>query len=230
MLSTLRMNVLLFDIDGTLIHSGGSGTAALREAMRTAFAVAQPTDSIAVHGRTDRAITRDLLAFHRIADIPEHWDRFRIAYLQHLPRLLAERQGQVLPGVVELLEHLRDRDDCAMGLLTGNTREGARIKLRHYGLDHFFDFGAYGDDHPERDDVARSALALLQRRFIGGVDLKHVWVIGDTPSDVRCGRAIGARCLAVATGNHSRTELASAEPDYLAENLADRESILNLLQ
>lgn len=223
------MNVLLFDIDGTLIHTGGSGTAALHAAMQSAFGIASAIDSVAVHGRTDRAITRDLFVQHGVADVPEHWDRFRAEYLRHLPQLLAQRQGVVLPGIVELLERLRDRDDCAMGLLTGNTREGARIKLRHYGLDHFFDFGAFGDVHQERDDVARSALALIQRRFVNGLDLNRVWVIGDTPSDVRCGRAIGARCLAVATGNHSLTELAAAEPDHLAENLADNATLLKLL-
>jgi phosphoglycolate phosphatase-like HAD superfamily hydrolase len=197
--------------------------------MQSEFGIASAIDSVAVHGRTDRAITRDLFAVHGVADVPEHWDRFRAAYLRHLPQLLEQRQGLVLPGIVELLEQLRNRDDCAMGLLTGNTREGARIKLRHYGLDHFFDFGAYGDLHPERDDVARSALELIQRRFVGGLDLNRVWVIGDTPSDVRCGRAIGARCLAVATGNHTLAELAVAAPDHLAENLADHANLLNLL-
>jgi phosphoglycolate phosphatase len=223
------MNILLFDIDGTLIHTGGSGTAALHQAMQSAFGIASALDSVAVHGRTDRAITRDLFALHGIADLPEHWDRFRAAYLQHLPELLAQRQGVVLPGIVELLELLRNRDDCALGLLTGNTREGAKIKLRHYGLDHFFDFGAYGDSHHERDDVARAALALIHYRFVDAVDLNRVWVIGDTPSDIRCGRAIGARCLAVATGNHTAADLAAANPDHLAETLADHAALLSLL-
>ncbi|HEY2251365.1 MAG TPA: HAD hydrolase-like protein [Planctomycetaceae bacterium] len=155
------MHICLFDIDGTLIHTRGAGTAALREGLRAAFGVDEPTDQVLIHGRTDRGITRDLFRFHGIDDNPAHWERFREAYLQALPASLAARAGTVLPGIVALLELLVSRDDVVMGLLTGNTRQGAHIKLAHYGLDHFFDFGGFGDDHFERDDVAREALATV---------------------------------------------------------------------
>jgi phosphoglycolate phosphatase len=222
------MHVCLFDIDGTLIHTRGAGMAALREGMREAFGIAEPTDRVAVHGRTDRGITRDFFRHHGVDDIPAHWERFREAYLRVLPGTLAARPGTVLPGVLLLLETLAARRDIALGLLTGNTREGARIKLAHYGLDRYFAFGGFGDDHLERDDVAREALGEVASRLNGNVNLERVWVIGDTPMDVRCGRAIGARVIAVATGNHSRDELAGARPDHLATDFADPAPVLAL--
>jgi len=224
------MHVCLFDIDGTLLHTRGAGMAALREGLRAAFGVAEPTDQVAIHGRTDRGITRDLFRFHGIDDVPEHWERFRDAYLHVLPASLAQRSGKVLPGIVALLDMLAARDDVAVGLLTGNTRQGAQIKLAHYGLDRYFDFGGFGDNHFERDDVAREALSVVTRRLNGRVDLARVWVIGDTPTDISCGRAIGARTIAVATGNHTRDELAAARPDHLALDFADPQPILALLK
>lgn len=222
------MHVCLFDIDGTLLHTRGAGMAALRAGLRAAFGIAEPTDQVAVHGRTDRGITRDLFRYHGIDDLPEHWERFRDAYLRVLPESLAARKGTILPGVVPLLETLTARKDVAVGLLTGNTREGARIKLAHYGLDRYFEFGGFGDNHFDRDDVAREALTAVVGRLNGNVDLRRVWVIGDTPTDVSCGRAIGARTIAVATGNHTREELAAAAPDHLATDFSDPGPVLAL--
>jgi len=222
------MHICLFDIDGTLVHTCGAGTAALREGLRSAFGVDQPTDQVDIHGRTDRGITRDLFRFHGIDDLPEHWERFREAYLRVLPESLAARAGMVLPGIVSLLELLRTREDVLIGLLTGNTREKTRIKLAHFRLDHFFEFGGFGDDHLNRDDVAREALAMAQNRLNAPADLRRVWVIGDTPNDIRCGRAIHARTIAVATGNHTADELAAAAPDYLATDFSDPEPVLAL--
>jgi phosphoglycolate phosphatase len=223
-------HVLLFDIDGTLIQSGGAGMAALREAMRTAFGVPEPTDAVPVHGRTDRGITRDFLLHHGFDDSEEHWRKFREAYLAHLPGLLATRRGNVLPGVRELLDQLAQREDVAVGLLTGNTQAGAHIKLSHYGLTEYFSFGGYGDEHLDRDDVARMALAQARGHLVSVLDLNRVWVIGDTPADVRCGRAIGARVMAVATGGHSVEDLAASRPDHVAHDLSDPATMLSLLE
>src|SRR5690606_26653327 len=147
-----------------------------------------------------------------IDDRPEHWDRFRTEYLRHLPELLVQRSGAVLPGIRAILDRLESRDDVLLGLLTGNTRKGAEIKLAHYGLEQYFGFGGFGDEHLDRIDVAREALALAQGRLAKPVDPDRVWVIGDTPGDVRCGRAIGARVVAVATGDSSHAELAATNP------------------
>jgi phosphoglycolate phosphatase-like HAD superfamily hydrolase len=222
------MYVCLFDIDGTLIHTRGAGMAAMRNGLRDAFNVTQPTEGIAIHGRTDRGITRDMFLAHGIEDSTENWHRLRDAYLKLLPESLTKRPGVLLPGVTELLEILTNRDDVVVGLLTGNTQVGARIKLSHFGIDHFFEFGGFGDHHFERDDVAREALAEARRRVIDEIDLERVWVIGDTPADVSCGRAIQAKTVAVITGNHSREELAAAQPDYLADDLTDPSELLAL--
>jgi phosphoglycolate phosphatase len=222
------MHVCLFDIDGTLIHTRGAGMAAMRQGLTTAFGVEKPTEDVVVHGRTDRGITRDLFRFHGIDDVPEHWTRLRRAYLDLLPESLEKRPGVVLPGVVSLLEQLSKRDDILVGLLTGNTREGAHIKLAHFGIDRFFTFGGFGDDHFERDDVAREALAQARQYYAGELDMARVWVIGDTPTDVSCGRAIQARTIAVTTGNHTREELAAARPDHLATDLSDPAPLLAL--
>jgi phosphoglycolate phosphatase-like HAD superfamily hydrolase len=221
------MHVCLFDIDGTLIATGGAGKAALEAALASEFGIDRLIDRLQLSGRTDRAIVRDLFRLHGLAESSDNWRRLRTAYLGHLPVCLARNQGRVLPGIVGLLDHLRERDDVAVGLLTGNIRDGARIKLGHFDLHHHFAFGGFGDEHWDRDDVAREALAAVRGRLNGQVDLAKVWVIGDTPLDIQCARAIGVRVAAVATGWHSSEELAVAGPDLLLADLADPTPLLD---
>ncbi|MGQ0635878.1 MAG: HAD family hydrolase [Planctomycetaceae bacterium] len=222
------MLVLLFDIDGTLIRTAGAGSLALRDALTATFGINEPTKNVEIHGCTDRGITRDLFRHHGIDDHADNVRRLRAEYLRLLPRYLAQRPGRVLPGIVALLEALRERDRVLTGLLTGNTREGARLKLKHYALDHYFQLGGFGDEHHERDDVARDALGAVRRQLNGQIALDRVWVIGDTPADVRCARAIGAKALAVATGHHQLDELALERPDHLASDLGDTQTLLDL--
>src|SRR5207302_7838486 len=130
-------------------------------------------------------------------------------------------KGRVLPGIADLLAHLRQRDQVAVGLLTGNVRAGAQVKLGHFGLFEHFSFGGFGDHHFDRDDVAREALAAVRAHVHPEVTPDRIWVIGDTPLDVRCARAIGANVLAVATGTHTLAELAAAAPDLVLKDLSD---------
>jgi phosphoglycolate phosphatase len=220
------MHVCLFDIDGTLIASGGAGKAALEAALASEFGITNLIDKVPLSGRTDRAILRDLFRLHIIDDTPANRARLLGSYLGHLPACLERCAGHVLPGISELLRHLRTRDDVAVGLLTGNVRAGARVKLGHFGLHDYFAFGGYGDDHHDRDDVAREALAEVRRRFNGAIAPERIWVIGDTPLDVQCARCIGARAVAVATGWHSRDELAAHRPDLLFTDLSDPAPLL----
>lgn len=219
------MRVYLFDIDGTLIFSGGAGGAAVQHALKHEFGLAELKDGVPMSGRTDRVILRDLFQLNAIDDSPENWQRFLAGYLRALPHCLAERRGTVLPGVAALLDRLAGVPETAVGLLTGNVREGARLKLTHFGLFQHFSFGGFGDEHFDRDDVARTALAETRGRY-GQVDSDQIWVIGDTPLDVRCARAIGVRVCAVATGTHSWEELEEARPDLLLRDLSDPEPLL----
>src|SRR5215469_162437 len=219
------MHICLFDIDGTLIASGGAGKAALEAALTEEFGITRIIDKLQLSGRTDRAIIRDLFRLHVIEDTPENHTRLRDAYLRHLPSHL--HVGRVLPGIAELLAHLTERDDVAIGLLTGNVRAGAKVKLGYFGLFDYFAFGGYGDHYLDRDDVAREALAEVRRELNGSVHPERIWVVGDTPLDIRCARAIGARAVAVATGWHRVEELAEHAPDLLLTDLSDAEPLLS---
>ena len=212
-------HVILFDIDGTLVNSGGAGLAALAVALAETVGYTGPTTSVKLSGRTDHAILADLLALAEVADTLANRRLLLASYLKALPASLRERPGRVLPGVETLLATLAGHGDLAVGLLTGNVQEGAMHKLAHFGLDRHFRFGGYGGDHADRDDVARSALA--EARRLHGDGHGPVWVIGDTPFDIRCARAIGARAVGVLTGWHDREEMEACCPDILLDDLSD---------
>jgi phosphoglycolate phosphatase-like HAD superfamily hydrolase len=222
-------HVCLFDIDGTLVTTGGAGKHALLETLAREFALAETIDSTPMSGRTDRSITADLFRLHQVAESDENWTRFQATYLKQLPQSLAALVGRVLPGIEPLLQSLVARGDVALGLLTGNMHEGARIKLSHYRLWNYFQFGAYGDVHFDRDDIAREAIRVVQSQVAADFAPDRIWVVGDTPFDVRCARAIGARAIAVSTGTHTLDELRPSEPDLLVDDLTDAAPFLALL-
>lgn len=226
------MHICLFDIDGTLLNTGGAGQAAMEAAIREQLDETRPVNGISYAGRTDRGIIDDIFAFYRIESTDALRSRFIAAYLSQLPRHLEGRPGLVLPGVAELLAHLHAREDVMLGLLTGNVLEGARLKLEYHGLADYFDFtlGAFGDEHLDRDDVARAAWNAIQERHqqVSPPSLERVWVIGDTPADIQCARAIGANSLVVATGIYSVERLAEAGPDRLVNDFSDAEAVLDL--
>lgn len=222
------MPIILFDIDGTLVRTGGAGKAAMESALAEAFGVKELRDEVPYSGRTDVAIGRDLLRVHGIEPTPENQRKLRDAYLANLPESLRTRGGTVCPGIPELLAALAGRPGVVLGLLTGNVRLGARVKLSHFGLWDFFACGGFGDDHHDRDDVARAALACVRQHVSRHVDPSEVWVIGDTPLDVSCARAIGANAVAVATGWHPLEELARHEPDFIFNDLSDHARLLTV--
>jgi phosphoglycolate phosphatase len=207
------MRVLLFDIDGTLIRSGGAGKAAMEAGLQSAFGVTEILDRVPYSGRTDTGICRDLLATHDLEPSDANVERLKAAYLAHLPGSLRRKGGTILPGIAEALK--RERPGATVGLLTGNIRAGAEIKLRHFGLWDYFPFGGFSDGLDDRDDVARRALNEAARHVGRTIDPQDVWVIGDTPLDVKCARAIGAKAVVVQTGWHCRDELVACGPDHL---------------
>ena len=236
------MKTILFDIDGTLILTGGAGQRAFAQTFADDFGVPEISVQVAFAGRSDRAISRDLMLAHDIEPSESNWQRFREGYLGRLPEALRKGSGRVLPGVLPLLERLAEFP-IHLGLLTGNIREGAEQKLTHYNLWHRFAFGGYGDDHFDRNDIAATALAaarqhsrnrstllLTSPREIEGKQPHHaetVIVIGDTANDIRCARAIGAIAVGVATGHTSTTELANENPDLVIETLEDTDVLLD---
>jgi len=207
------MRILLFDIDGTLIRSGGAGKAAMEAGLKSAFGMNEIRDRVAYSGRTDPGIVRELLALHGIEPTDSNAKKLKAAYLAQLPGMLTRMRGSVLPGIEEALH--RERREAVVGLLTGNIRAGAEIKLRHFGLWSYFPFGGFADGLTDRDDVARRALVEAERHVGRAIDPADVWVIGDTPLDVKCARAIGAKAVVVATGWHHHDELVACNPDHL---------------
>jgi phosphoglycolate phosphatase len=223
------MHVLLFDIDGTLLRSGGAGKIALETAFRDVFGIQNVSGDVPYSGRTDRAIVQDLFRAHGLAETPENWHGVRDAYLQRLPQALHSSQGRIMPGIADLLSHVGQQSNIAIGLLTGNIREGARIKLSHYDLYHHFPFGGFGDLHFCRNEVAREARAMVRQHVPHPVNDDRVWVIGDTPLDIHCARAIGAKAVAVATGGFTVEKLAPEQPDLLFPDLSDPSHLLRCL-
>lgn len=219
------MRVLLFDIDGTLIRSGGAGKAAMEAGLRTAFGVPVVRDQVPYSGRTDFGIARELLTLHGVEPTDDHVHQLHRAYLGHLPAMLKRRGGEVLPGIEAALRG--ERQGAVVGLLTGNIRAGAEVKLRHFGLWDHFPFGGFADGLDDRDDVARRALAEAERHVGRPIDPADVWVIGDTPLDVKCARAIGAKAVVVQTGWHHRDELVACGPDHLLPDFTHAGELLS---
>jgi len=217
----LSPHILLFDIDGTLVSTGGAGRYAFEAALLEVFGLAELRGNVQMSGRTDRGIAGELFTVYGIADSTENWQQLKASYLRRLPRELVARTGRILPGVTELLARLVKMPNIEVGLLTGNMEDGARAKLGHYALFHHFKFGAFGDHHRDRDSIARDALQIARHHAGGEVPAEQIWVIGDTPLDIQCARAIGAKSVAVATGIHSLEELSPCCPDIAAANLAE---------
>ena len=165
---------------------------------------------------------------HGIDPTPANQVRLQNAYLTRLPAALRTHGGKVCPGIAELLAHLHPRPGVVLGLLTGNVRSGAQHKLGHFGLWDYFACGGFGDEHFERDDVARTAVAEVRAHLGRDVDTADVWVIGDTPLDVQCARRSAREVVAVATGWHPAEELARHKPDYLFADLSNAEELLRV--
>ena len=223
------MKLLLFDIDGTLVLTGGAGKRSMDRAFEEVFGVPEAFAEVSMAGRTDRWLVETALERHGVTATPERLDAFRASYLELLDAAIGEpgsgRRG-VMPGVAEALLALRARADAHLALLTGNYAEGARIKLEHFGLWDYFAWGAFGDDHAERDALARAAVAEAAARGIALADAAHAIVIGDTPFDIACARAAGARVVAVATGHHRLDELRAYDPDLALDDLRDLDALL----
>jgi len=214
------VRLVLFDIDGTLIRTGGAGVKAFAKTFEAEFKVWDGFEQLQFAGRTDGGIVREFFSLHQIEPTPENFTRFFERYVFWLAQLLPECQTAVCPGVWDFLRGLqRLAQPPLLGLLTGNLRLGAEIKLRHLNLWDVFQTGAFADDHDDRNQIA--AVARQRGSRILGTELRgeEIVVVGDTPHDIRCGRAIGAKVLAVATGGSKLEELQAHRADWALPDL-----------
>ena len=214
------VRLVLFDVDGTLIRTGGAGVKAFARTFASEFKVAEGVERLKFAGRTDIGLVREFLSFHQIEASHENLQRFFEHYVFWLEHLLKETAGEVCAGVWDLIRGLQALPQAPLlGLLTGNIRLGAEIKLRHYNLWEVFETGAFGDEHEDRSQIA--GLALKRGSRLIGKELRgdEVLVIGDTPLDIRCARAIGAKALAVASGGADLAELQRHQPDWAITDL-----------
>jgi phosphoglycolate phosphatase-like HAD superfamily hydrolase len=213
------IRLVLFDIDGTLILTGGAGMKAFAEAFADEFDLPNATESMDFAGRTDRGLACQIFRANHIPPTESNFQRFTEAYTQRLANHLPADNTQPLTGVVELLDAIEAMTaPPTLGLLTGNLPIGAELKLIHYNLWHRFEFGAFGDSTENRNEIARTALESARNQF-PNLNPSEILIIGDTPADIHCAQTIGAQVLAVATGNFTEAELAAHQPTYLAPNL-----------
>ena len=214
------VRLILFDIDGTLVHTGGAGVKAFRHVFTTEFGAGDGFERLKFAGRTDVSLVREFFSYHAITPSPQNFARFFERYVFWLDHILAQSHTETCPGIWEILRDLRALPQPPLfGLLTGNIRLGAEIKLRHFDLWEEFETGAFADDHEDRDQIAAVAHQRGSRVLRESLRGDEVLVIGDTPLDIRCARAIGAKVLAVATGGHPLAELNEHRPDWVVTDL-----------
>jgi phosphoglycolate phosphatase len=223
------LKLLLWDIDGTLIWSGKAGEEAIVEAMREVHGIETSLQDVDYKGRTDRRIGMMMLEKHGIPLTEDSLHQFVEAYLRHLARLLPEKKGWVYQGILEILEQAHQRPDLINALLTGNMRRGAELKLSHYRVWHYFEFGAFADDSHDRNQLGPVALrrALEEQKL--DITPDRIYVIGDTPHDVACGKVIGAKTIAVATGGFTVEELRACEPTAVFDDFSHPEQFFELI-
>jgi phosphoglycolate phosphatase len=221
--------LILWDIDSTLVNTGSAGQHALIRATADWFGGEGDLSGVEIAGRTDRAIAHQIMEKYGQPATTENVEAFLDRYVALLPEELPKRNGHILPGVRELLENLARQPDKTLGLLTGNLERGARLKLGYYDLWRFFPFGAFADDHHDRNELGPCAVDRAAAH--AGLEFRpeQVDVIGDTGHDIACGKAIGARTVAVATGSWPRERLAEYRPDFLFDDLSNVDEVMRTL-
>ena len=222
------MRLLLFDIDQTLIHSGGAGRTAIAAAFSAEFNVTSALDGVLIDGRTDRAIFTEALERIGVEPTEEAIAHIVDVYLEHLPAALRTSDGRVLDGVIALLDVLAG-SNAVLGLATGNVQRGAELKLRYFGLWEHFCVGGFGDYSLERSELIAAAIEAGVQAAETNRDAVDVLVIGDTPRDVAAAHAAGVRALGVASGAYDSRQLRDSGADFVLPDLADLQADLAIL-
>ena len=224
------MQLILFDIDGTLVDSGGAGVRSLNYAFKEVLSINNAFENISMAGKTDLQIIREGLSRSGLLSDNGLVPRITDAYIQHLSVEIESSDKHLKPGIVEALQAINSHNDrYQLGLLTGNLESGARIKQGAFGLNEYFPSGAFGSDHEDRNKLL--PIALERFRIISGrhFEFTDCVIVGDTPRDVMCARPYNAVCIAVATGPYGAGSLVEAGADVVVEDLSDTEHLLNIL-
>lgn len=216
------IRVILFDIDGTLVDCRGAGRLAMERAWLEIYGIADAARGMKFGGRTDEFLFSELYRIHKVPVDATRHEQFIAVFIHLLHHYLAQTDGSLLPGVCGLLRRLREEmPGVVLGLLTGNARLAAELKLRCFDLWGFFAVGAFGDDHHCRNRLAEIALDRSERYLGRELEGREVLVVGDTLHDVRCAHSIGASCLAVGTGSVSWDQLREANAERVVRDLTE---------
>jgi phosphoglycolate phosphatase-like HAD superfamily hydrolase len=216
------VKLVLFDVDGTLIRTQGAGIKAFERTFASEFKLSGATDGVEFAGRTDPSIVREVFDQCKIEPSPENFKRFFGTYVFWLDHLLSKTNGGICVGVWNFINGLMSMPVPPMlGLLTGNIRLGAEIKLRYFHLWEQFQTGAFGDDDENRDHLAGLAQKRASSKLGAALSGSEILVVGDTPLDIQCARAIQAKVIAVGTGGYTLDELKPFKADWLVANLSE---------
>jgi phosphoglycolate phosphatase len=211
------VKLLLFDIDGTLVLTGGAGIRALNRAFQQIVGIENAMEGVRPHGKTDPAIVREIF-FGRGGNghTPDTVVRILDAYVGFLPdEVRSSTNYRILPGILNFLETFKQHSDIVCGLATGNVEQGARIKLERGNLNSYFRFGGFGSDAENRTDLVRRAAEKGMRQAGQTIAPEDTFVIGDTPLDIAAGQGAGFRTIGVATSDYSREQLEAAGADLV---------------
>lgn len=225
------MRILFWDIDGTLLKTAKAGLYAFEQVIQEFFSMPFDFSTINTAGMTDYYIAHQVIELAtKRQPTQQEISHFIARYEEILPHHLAARPGHLTPSVKEILTYLHHQPDYISLLLTGNTAIGAKIKLTHYGLHDFFDFtaSAFCNDCFNRTEISSLALSIVQKQY-PSVTLDQIYIIGDTPNDIHCGKAIGARTIAVATGRYSLEELKNYNPWWAVSTLPSPHEFIKII-
>jgi phosphoglycolate phosphatase len=217
----MEVNLILFDIDGTLMDSGGAGTRSMNLAFEELFSVPQAFQGISMAGKTDIQIMKEGLTKHGMESENGNVASLCEAYIRRLHTEIKNPGRHLKPGIGEALDVLRDLEEVFLGLLTGNIEAGARIKLGSFDLNPYFPMGAFGDDDEDRNKLLPIAVERFRRLYGREIEYRDCIVIGDTPRDVECAKIHGAYAVVVATGPYSYETLLGSGADVALRTITE---------
>ncbi len=224
----MKNKLLIWDIDGTLISSKGCGRRAMDKTFATLYNIENGFDNITMAGRLDYSIVKDAFINNNIAfnDISKFLNKYENILREELN---VHPSPLILPGVLDILTKTSEYSNVFHVLGTGNCEVGARLKLSHLGLDKFFEIGGFGDDDLQRWEIIQRAITNAEHHYKMKFANNDIYVIGDTPADIECGKRLNVRSVAVATGSYDYEELIQYSPDYLLYDLTEIKVFLELI-